>query len=165
MPIKDKIGLKIDLDSKKETVTIMVINRDTDEILMEEVFSQKEITKPDIQTQISLYGLSKLLQDRTSGIGKGENKAEKLPAMKEVFARLQAGEWEAERKSGSGGVVSIKVQALAAVFKVDIPTIQLSLKKYDEEQRLALFAKPPVVAMIKKLEKAEPVEDIDLDSL
>lgn len=89
--------------------------RNGEEWLSEKVksFALNDVHK-DLFGKVALYGLSKLLQDRTSQV-KG-NSIEKLELMDHYFGLLKAGQW-ASKRTGSAAKVSQKYDpVLAAVI-------------------------------------------------
>ena len=163
MPRKSKEGMRVDLNTDAMLVKFSLMDFEADKILRVEEY-QAEGMPGDIGAMLTLYGLSKVLQDRTSGVGK-ENKADKFAAMDEVWSRLSDGEWKAERKRGTV-TVRVEVEALADMKGCGIPDIQRALKDYDEAQKQKIFAaedlKPFITAAQAKRDKAEVV---DLGSL
>lgn len=101
-----------------------------------------------VRDAVNLYGLSKLVQDRSSEVKAGP---EKLAALREVFDQLVAGQWEKARVVGTP-IVSAEIEALAQLKGVDIPTIQKALKQYDKEQKERILANPAVVARAAEIE-------------
>ncbi len=99
------------------------------------------------QQRISLYGLNKLLTDRTSD---QKDKFAKLDEMQVVFDMLVEGEWAKERVVGAP-VVSCEVQALAEIMSLSVPETQASLAAYPKEQRAQILAHDRVVAIATTL--------------
>ena len=102
---------------------------------------------PDNQQRVYLYGINKLLTDRTSD---QKNKVAKLAEMQEVFDLLCTGEWAKERVVGAI-VVSPAVEALAIISKLSIPDVQAALGEYDKEVRAQILGNKEVVAMAKTI--------------
>lgn len=116
----------------------------------------------EIRDKVSLYGLNKLLTDRTS---EKKDKIAKLDAMQEVFARLQAGEWAKERQVGAP-VVSVFVEALAELKKISVPAAQKALAAYSKEVREKILSNQKVVEIAERIkEEREASEEVKLDDL
>jgi len=158
---QNALGLKAVENTDDMTVTIMVYDFDEETSLDETVFSFRKV-HATLQARTSLYGLKKILMDRTSQVK--ENPEAKLAAMADVMARLETGEWSAERQGGGLGVVSVEVQALAQVKGITVPDAQLALKSYTKEQREKILSSAKVQEAAKALraqrEKAE-VKSLD----
>lgn len=101
-----------------------------------------------VRDSVNLYGLSKLIQDRSSEVKAGP---EKLSALREVFDQLAAGQWEKARVVGTP-IVSAEIEALAQIKGIDIPTAQKALKQYDKEQKERILANPAIVARAAQIE-------------
>lgn len=156
-------SLKINLNDETASVDVAVREKIDGEYI--EIDSQSfglAGVHEDIRPKSDLYGLSKLLQDRSSSVPTGPDK---LSAMNDVFAQLADGQWEKERVRGAI-VVSAEVQALSEIKGVDIATIQKSLKAYTSEQKEAIFAKEVVVAKVKEIRaRREETPDVDLSDM
>lgn len=161
MPKQNNVGLKVNLDT--EEVVIIVWDYEEETTLAEGHFDPTSLPE-SISDKLLKYGLSKVLQDRTSGIGK-EDKVEKLNAMHEVFATLVDGKWESERKSGPK-TVAAEVEALARLKGVSVAAIQNALKGFGKESRAVMYAKPDVAEMIKVIKAERALAQIvDLSDL
>ncbi|MCK5713926.1 MAG: hypothetical protein KAI25_14485, partial [Hyphomicrobiaceae bacterium] len=90
------------------SVDVSVKERESDEVIDSHSFAASGI-HDDLKQLTALYGLSKLLQDRSSDVKTGP---EKLSAMKGVAEQLSSGQWQKERKVGAP-TVSAEVEALA----------------------------------------------------
>lgn len=101
-----------------------------------------------VRDNVNLYGLSKLIQDRSSEVKAGP---EKLSALREVFEQLVAGQWEKARVVGTP-IVSAEIEALAQIKGIDIPTAQKALKQYDKEQKERILSNPAIVARAAQIE-------------
>lgn len=118
----------------------------------------------EIQTKSLVYGVSKLCAERTSDTPPSDDK---LNAIDEVFQSLLDGNWERERKKGTGPTVRIEVEALAALRGCTVKQVQTLLKKYDKEQQESIFAHEDVVAKVEemKADMGELDDDANLDDL
>ena len=126
-------------------------------------FLFNEIADEAIRSRVSIYGLSKILQDRTSDMS--DNPA-RLDAMQEVYDRLSSGQWQKEREA-SGRTVNPLVEALAAIKGVEVSVIQTKLKSLEAETRDKILAHPKVVAMAAEItaKKEGAAEELSLDDL
>jgi len=99
------------------------------------------------QVRANLYGLNKLLTDRTSD---QKDKEVKLEEMASVFAMLSHGEWAKERVVGAP-VVSAEVEALAEMQNISVPEAQQALAAYDKVQRKQILANPKIIELAFKV--------------
>lgn len=99
------------------------------------------------QQRVSLYGLNKLLTDRTSD---EKDKLVKLGKMQAVFDLLVSGEWAKERTVGAI-VVSAAVEALAAMQSMSIADTQAALAQYDKDTRKAILGRKDVLEAATKI--------------
>lgn len=141
--------LKAELDAAKAVILFTVMNRES-EAVVETLEVKASDVAENIRMDVGLYGLSKLLQDRTSEVPAGPGKT---ASMSEVLALLRAGTWEKERQVGAP-VVSAEVEALAEIYSKTVPQIQAALKGYSAEQRKGILASPKVVAKAAEIRKA-----------
>lgn len=152
---------KVKLNTEDMSVDVEIINNQDDTVAESEVFLASEIHE-SVRSQVALYGLSKLLQDRASDTKVGP---EKIAAMRAVLSQLAGGEWARERKIGAI-VVSAEVEALARIKNVTVPQIQAALKSYPKEARQKILGHDSVqeLAATIKTERAE-AETVDLGDL
>lgn len=103
-------------------------------------FDLSTIEQAGLGRHVSLYGLSKVMQDRTSSTTSGP---EKLEAMQEVFDSLAQGQWKKERSGGGGGGggVAPEVEAIAEVKDVSISQASKAWKQQSDEQKEAIRTK------------------------
>ena len=157
-------GLKVDLSGEEGTVTVLVRRREGEGFVEVETdsFDIADVHE-SLQPNVALYGLSKLLQDRTSQVDAG---TEKLPAMREVMALLAKGEWEKERTAGAP-TVSAEVEALAEIKGVSVAVAQKALRNYTPEQREKILANPGVVERAIKIRETREAEtaQVSLDDM
>lgn len=139
-----KTAVKLNVEDM--SVDAQIIVRESGEVVAEESFAASDIHE-SLKSQVGLYGLSKLLQDRASSIELGP---EKLEAMKEVAAQLATGQWAKERKIGAI-VVSPAVEALAALKRISVPAAQAALKAYPKEVREQILGNEQIVAKAKEI--------------
>jgi len=158
-------GMKVKYDDENLVVTCIIIDRADDNAEVATKDYPLESVHESLRTKVALYGLGKLLQDRTSGDSVKELGADKLDLMQKVADRLESGEWAAERTSGSP-VVSINVEALARVKQISVPQAQKALKAYSPEQKEAIFANEAIVAAAAEIKaERENAADVSLDDL
>lgn len=152
---------KVDLNIEDKTVDVAIISRESDEVVANESFAAIEVHE-NLRTDVALYGLSKLLQDRSSDTPVGP---EKIAAMKEVLAQLKAGQWAKERKVGAA-VVSAEVEALARLKSISVPAAQAALKQYPKEAREKILANPQIKDLASQIRaEREQAEATSLDDL
>jgi hypothetical protein len=162
MPITEKSPFRLKVELRPETgeVFVQVIDRETEDAVETETFNAREL--PDsIKPTVALYGLSKLLQDRSSDTDSGPSK---LDAMREIFAMFKAGQYERERRAGAP-VVSAEVEALASLKGITVAQAQAALRKYTKEQREKILANPSIVAKAKEIRAAREDSDVSFDDL
>src|SRR3990172_7498273 len=158
---KEALGLRAQEDTAAMAVTISVVDFETDTVKDKDVFRFEDVHQT-LRDRLSLYGLKKLLMDRTSQVK--DAPVQKLKDMAAVLERLGAGEWTAERAAGGLGVVSPEVEALAGLKGISIPDAQKALKAYSPEQRTKILGNPKIVeeaAKIKAAREKETPETLD----
>lgn len=154
-----KLGVK--LNAEAMSVDVTVSERESKEIVDTHVFGAADVHEK-VLPLTGLYGLSKVLQDRTSDVKTGPDK---LAAMKIVYEQLVAGQWQKERVVGSP-TVSANVEALAQFKKCTIPQAQAALRRYDKAQREEIFATPEIAALSAAIKEAREQEEVvSLDDL
>jgi hypothetical protein len=151
----------VTLNAEKLAILIEILKKDDETVVESGEFSAAEIAA-NLRNNVVLYGLSKLLQDRTSETEVGVGK---IAAIQLVMDQFKAGNWVAERKSGSP-VVSAEVEALAEIKEISVAEAQAALKKYDVEIRKQILANPVIVAKAEQIRSArKSAEGISLDEL
>ncbi len=110
----------------------------------------------NLQDRVSLYGLNKLLTDRTSDY---KDKVEKLIKMREVFDSLIDGEWAKERVVGAP-VVSVEVEALAQIKELSVPQAQAALAKYDKDVRAQILGSEAVQKVAQEIRELRAATDV-----
>jgi len=154
-------GLSVDLNAEKMNVDVLVREKETDEVIDSHSFPTSAI-HADLKALTALYGLSKLLQDRSSDVKTGP---EKLSAMKGVAEQLESGQWQKERKVGAP-TVSAEVEALAQFKSITIPQAQAALRRYDKAAREQILSHDSIVALAKTIREAREGEEVaDLSDL
>jgi len=164
MARNNPFGLKVDLDTENGQVNVLVRKREGEGFAEIETgtFDLSNVHE-ELQTNVALYGLSKLLQDRTSQVDAGPSK---LDAMREVMALLEKGEWEKERTAGAP-TVSAEVEALAELKGVSVAVAQKALRNYSADQRAKILANPSIVERAAKIKASREAEagSVSMDDL
>ena len=151
----------VTLNVEDMSVDVQILLRSDDSVVASEVFKATEI-HDSIKQQVSLYGYSKLLQDRASDVPIGP---EKLDAMKAVAAQLASGQWAKERKIGAV-VTSPEVEALAQLKKISVPAAQAALKAYPKEVRAQILGNEDIKKLAGEILAARQEADVaSLDDL
>ncbi len=155
------VRTSVELNTEDMTVVVEIIEKATKKVVASEIFAASDIHE-SCRQKVSLYGYSKLLQDRASDVQIGP---EKLEAMKGVAAQLAAGQWAKERKIGAV-VTSPEVEALAALKQISVPAAQAALKSYPKEIRAQILANEAIVAKAAEIRAArEQAEITSLDDM
>ncbi len=156
-----KQKMKVSYDVEGMIVTFGVFLDEAKVAIKELTFPWNEIpTDGEIADRISLYGLNKLLTDRTSD---EKDKVTKLAKMSEVFDLLLSGEWSKERVVGAP-VVSVEVEALAQIKELSVPQAQAALAAYDKDVRAQILGSEAVQTVaqeIRELRAATEVVSLD----
>ena len=146
-------------DDGRVIVQLYDVVEDGDNTLADSVEYDCNELSESIQLKGLAYGVSKIMAERTSELSPG---ADKLEGISEVWDALLEGQWERERKKGTGPTVRIEVEALAALRGITVKQTQTLLKKYDKEQQEKIFANEAVQAKVAELE-AEAGDAADED--
>lgn len=157
-------SLKVDLNEETMAVDITIRERsdDGDELtpIANESFPTSKI-EASLIPKVTLYGWSKILQDRASG----ETGLNKVPRMREVEEAFAQGNWELERRGG-GPTVSAEVEALAQLKNVDVGAIQKTLQGLTADQRERALTHPTVVERAKQIRAdRETGAEVDISDL
>lgn len=123
----------------------------------------------EILWQAAAHGLKQKLVDaaaisRNTDTGQSATVADKFEAVKEVYDRLLAGEWNKRRGDGEGSG-SLLLRALL-VMKPEKTREQLEtyLSGLTKAQQAALRANPKVAAVIETL-RVKPAAGVDTDAM
>jgi len=164
-------------------VTVALTHKDGDEVVTDvsQDFSldglPESFGEGDNQRSLAAYGLSSLLQDRTSGI---KDPKERIEKMGELMEQLKAGIWRSvkaagERKTKIGADLVEAVKRYLASTKVTVTTEQVAakLESMTKEQRKAMAGHPSVAAfraiykaeLAKAQQKEDGGEGVDLAGL
>jgi len=159
MPKQIKLGLRPKLDVEAMAVTVRVMDGKVEK--QATTFNWADVDG-EIQKQLSLAGLSTVLQQRCSGIK--EDPVAKLDAMDEVFALWMDGEWAKEREGGARLVAPI-IEVLAGLKKASIADVQKSWAKLDKDVQAAIAKKH--ATRVKEIEeqRARETEVVDLTDM
>lgn len=164
MPKKSDLGLKpVFTDSGVLAKIVLHRGKFKDDDIIEEL-PLPDVSSFDqvIQARITGYGFAKVLMDRVSGVEMGP---EKLAGMRALLERFAQGEWTAERTVGAP-VVSVFVEALAALKGIGIAETQKALAGYSKEQKAAMAEKAEVKAKMAEITAARAkAEETSLDDL
>ena len=156
-------SLRFELDTARSVVKATLRQKDGDEFI---AVDQREYSFAKVadalKADISLYGLSKFLQDRASDSEAGP---EKFATMDEYFALLVSGVWEKERQVGSP-VVSPEVEAVARIKGISVPDAQRALKKYDAETKAKILGSEKVQTIAAQIRaERDNAQAVDLGDL
>jgi len=164
--------VSINLTSREDEVTTVV---GTTDFALEGI--PASFKDGDNERSLAAYGLSSLLQDRTSGIKSPEERLEK---MHEIMEQLKGGIWRVTKAAGERKVKigADLIEAVRRYFKAsgqDVTTEQVTdkLQAMTKEQRKAMAAHPNIKALraiynaevAKAEQKANKNEGVDLASL
>lgn len=119
----------------------------------------------DEPKSLAAYGLSKVLQERPSGI---KGASEKLAAMRDAFAVLCKGKWREYREGSGGGgrgpkLDAIFVQAVADEKKVKVPQAEAALRKMDKATIKQIRNLPSIQKRMDKLREGAGEVDLSFD--
>jgi hypothetical protein len=118
--------------------------------------------------KFAAHGMLQKLGDEVAGLDDVEDM---VIAEEELIARLEAGEWGAERTKGEGNALaglSVLAKALVQVSGKTAEQVRAYLKTKNNSEKLALRANPTIKPVIEELEakkKQKPKEEIDTNSL
>jgi hypothetical protein len=156
------LKVELNVETNAVDVTVREKNEKGDFVEVDSKSFDASAISADILTQVTLYGYSKLLQDRCSDIKAGP---EKIAAMDEVAAQLAAGQWERERKAGAP-TVSAEVEALAELKGCSVADIQKSLRKFTKEQKEKILGNEAIVKRATEIRAArETSVEVELESM
>jgi hypothetical protein len=154
--------MKVDYAVEDLLVMFKVVDEDDNDAVQASFSFDFDAVHTSLKDRVSLYGLNKLLTDRTSG---EKDKLAKLDAMEGYFDMLIAGEWAKERVVGAP-VVGVEVEALAEIKDITVPQAQAALAQYDKETRAKILGGDDVQAKAKEIrETRADAEVISLDDM
>ena len=151
----------VELDTENMKVKVSVIERASGNEVESGEFQVKDIPE-NLRPHVALYGVSKLLQDRTSETPTGPGK---LEAMNQLWEQFKAGIWEKPRQVGSP-VVSAEVEALAELKGISVAQAQAALRKYDKETREKILSHETITKRAQEIRATrENASAVDLGDL
>ena len=124
----------------------------------------------EIRLQSMLHGLKQKLVDaaaigRNTDTGRSATIDDKFEAVREVYDRIIAGQWNKARGDGSGkGSKSYLCEALMELFGKTREQVTAFMAGKTKEELAALKTNERVAAVITRLERAK-VADVDTDSM
>lgn len=159
-----RISWELDEENNVAVATVRKYNPESEEY---EDFDSRSFALDSVrqlQDKIALYGLSKVLQDRSSSTPSGP---EKLDTMENVFGKLQQGEWRAAREGGGGGGgISPEVEAVAEIKDISIAQAQKALKAMSKEDRAKVKENPKVKEVADRIREERKAQGgVELDDL
>ena len=127
---------------------------------------------PEIRDYATMHGLKQKLVDaaaisRNPDTGRAATVADKYDAVKAVFDRLQAGQWNAPRE-GAGASGGLLFRALCRMYagKKDEEAIREFLEGKTDAEKTALRKNPKVAAIIDEIRaESGKAASIDTDEL
>lgn len=138
--------LSVELNVAAGTVVINNQKRDGETFINVESASYSYTDLPAaIKTQVALYGLNKLLQDRTSQL-RSETipLSEVMKGISEVYATLASGEWSAKRKASAKGEANddaVLIAVIADKMHKPVAVVAAMFAKLPADQKKAFGAK------------------------
>lgn len=124
----------------------------------------------DIRAYATIHGLKQKLVDaaalsRNPDTGRSATIDDKYLAVREVYDRLMAGQWNKNRGDGTGtGVGGLLFRALCRLYSGKTPEqIRAFLDGKTKEEQSALRKNPRVAAIVETI-KAESAKTTDVDS-
>jgi hypothetical protein len=151
---------EISEDGFDVTIRLDFVNGDTRSLSL-------SANKP-LFAKFAAHGMLQKLGDEVAGLDDVEDM---VIAEEELIARLEAGEWGAERTKGEGNALaglSVLAKALVQVSGKTAEQVRAYLKTKNNSEKLALRANPTIKPVIEELEakkKQKPKEEIDTNSL
>ena len=125
---------------------------------------------PTIVAQAIVHGLKQKLVDaaaisRNTETGRAASVADKYNAVKEVYDRLLAGEWNKRREGGAGGSGGLLFRALCRMYdgSKTPDDIQALLEGKTAAEKAALRKNSKVAAIIEEI-RAESAKDGDVNA-
>ena len=142
-------------------------NHETGEATAKDIILDKSVTwalhtlSEEIQNQVSIYGLGKVLQDRCSQVSADD----KLTAMTATFESLLTGKWKSDRVAGSRFVSPIG-QVIQDFKKCSVAAAQAAYTALSDEAKIALKEgqKDAIEAVIEARAKQDEVSLDDMIS-
>lgn len=132
------------------------------------LFVQMSDLTPEIATQCLMHGLKQKLCDaaaisRNPDTGRSATVGDKYNAVREVYDRLLAGQWNKTREGGTGATGGLLFRALCITYPAKAPeTIREYLAKRTAEEKTALRKK--FAELIATL-KAPSADEADVEGM
>ena len=140
-------GISVNRNTTDMTVTFSLVNKATEKAEQTLVIDWADV-HDDCKDFTSLYGLSKVLQDRESAA----DMMTKLTAYQACFDdTLKAGILARERKSG-GPTVRIEVEALAKLKGITVKQAQTLIRKYEKDDQEKIFSSEAVQTIVEEMQ-------------
>lgn len=154
-------SINVKRDTDKMTATFELTDVKAEKVIQTLTVAWDDVHE-DARDFVSLYGMTKLLQDRESGA----DVLDKLDKYSALFDEtLKIGVLKRERKAGQGPTVKPEIEALASLKGITVGQAQKLLRKYDKEQQETILSSEAVQDELTKL-KATVEDDVDsLDDL
>lgn len=115
---------------------------------------------PQIAAQALWHGVKQKLVDaaaisRNSDTGRSATVADKFEAVREVYERLLAGQWNKTREGGGGNIGGLLLSALVRMYPAKtVEQLRGFLDDKSDAEKAALRANPKIAAIIETI-KAE----------
>ncbi|QGH73581.1 MAG: hypothetical protein [Siphoviridae sp. ct7UA22] len=139
----DRLAALFNIEKMVVNLTIQ-IRKDDDFVDQESVAFNFNDLPTEIKDRVSLYGLSKLLQDRTSQLSAHGLKA-KLDGCKSYYEVLLVGNWSATRKTAAPSAALDRVAILCAVIAgekgASVAAVAAMFSALPKEKQNALLGK------------------------
>lgn len=126
----------------------------------------------DVQQYAMMHGLKQKLVDaaalsRNPETGRAATIEDKFQAVKAVYDRLLAGQWNATREGGGGGSGGLLFQALCRLYTIKPPEqIAAFLAGKTDAEKTALRKNPKIAAIIEEIRAEQgKAANIDTDEL
>lgn len=156
---QSKWGQRPDV-SDEGVLVITLIDKENGNAAVDTYSPDLSTIDPSIRPRIFAEGVSRILQQRHSGV----DGPDKFAAYAQTLAEWAEGKYIGERAAGFG-TVRIEIEALAEMKSVSVRDIQASLKDYSAEERERIYASAQVqemVAAIRARGQTAPVSLADL---
>jgi hypothetical protein len=132
-------------------------------------FDALTATCSDVQRKAMLHGFKQRISDAGAmscdqTTGASPSPEARIERMRRVAERLASGEWELERKGGTGGGSDVLARALAEVFAKPLDVIRPWLKAKSPAEREALKADKKVAKVLTRM-TAEASKGVDTSGL
>jgi hypothetical protein len=168
-------GREVEFAGKRRLLKTAEISEDGFDVTIRLDFSNGETrsfslaaNKP-LFAKFASHGMMQKLGDEVAGL---DDVDDMVLAEEDLIARLEGGEWGAERARGEGNALaglSVLAKALVQVSGKTAEQVKAYLKSKNNSEKLALRANPtiaPVIAELEAKKKVKPKENaVDTESL